>query len=207
MGEAPRSFRDPRRLRALKDFLISVNYLFEDELQKADTFSYLAELFSQFVSGNHTSLNTRPLERFRGLFRGGHLTTIARESLEIYIDYLSPDQPVAATEFSTTYDFSDENPQDQETSEGWTICNEQGFYLFLLGNVYTAKCYLVLQTTPSITSERPINTIGLLRYESAITGEIQNVTTFIDKDDQDSTQSEFRLSTTIENLCFFLTRA
>ncbi|MEW8052903.1 MAG: hypothetical protein AB2809_21310 [Candidatus Thiodiazotropha sp.] len=205
-GEEPRRFRDPKRLRALKDFLVSVNYLLEEELQETSGFSYLAEVFSRFVSDQQTMLDTGPLEQFRGLFRGERTTASTKEVVELRVDYLSPDRPVAVFEGSTTYEAASEEVLDQENAEGWAICNENGFYVFLLKRPYASHCYSVIQTSPSITRDIPVNAIGLLAYESALTGPLQVVTRYEDKEDKGATQSEFHLSSRVEELYFILTR-
>ena len=203
-GIPARRFKDPKRLTALKDFLISQHYLSEAELSQADPSLHAADMLSSFLSGEAATPAYAGWERFRGRFSGHRETAGSIESIDIHIDYRSPDEPVRVTE-ETRIAYV-EAPEMTETNQftGWAVCNDEGFYMLFLKGTYMAKCYLVLQTAPAITSEGPIYDIAVVSYDSAWTGTLKKTVTAI-HDLADKT--EYSLPRGVESLCIFLTRA
>jgi len=203
-GMPPRRFKDLKRLNALKDFLISVNYLYEQELQELDNTSFVANALSDFINGEDKLLDTKSLEKFRGNFIGDRSVSGYTESIELNIDYVSQDKAVKVTELSSCEYGESNDLDDSVESEGWAVCNAQGFYILLLRNALTTKCYLVLQTSPSVSGDNVVNDMAIFTYESAWTGDLEkNVIEIHDR----AKKTEYRLPKKIEGTCLFLTRA
>ena len=205
-GLPPRRFKNPERLAALKDFLISVKYLYVQELLEPVDSSYAAIALSEFINGEDNPESFGGLENFKGLFVCERWAADYTEHIELQIDYVSKNQAVRVTEISTFEHPSHSSLDDRVEHEGWGVCNGNGFYIFLLHNKeeQSTKCYLVLQTLPKINGNTPLTDIALVAYESAWANELHKVT--IEIHDR-AEKVDYSLPKKMEDLCLFFTRA
>jgi len=201
-GLPPRRFTDQARLEALKDFLIGVKFLYAHELDETGPSSLVASALSDFLNWGGVP-DARQWEQFKGSFSGARYTREYTELIEVQIEYAAPDKPVRVTEFSQL-DYPERSDlNDQMRSDGWAVCNEHGFYMLLLRDALTAKCYLVLQTTPPMTGDAPVEAIAVVAYESAFATALEKTVTTIPG--QTETVG-YRLQKPVDDLCVFLTR-
>ncbi|MEW7987673.1 MAG: hypothetical protein AB2799_17945 [Candidatus Thiodiazotropha sp.] len=199
----PHQIRKKERLKALKDFLISVRYLSEEELQETPQSSYIEFAISLFINSDDETQDNSNLEKFKGRYTGEQQTKDNIEYIELYIDYIAPGIPVRATELSSVGYSDADGIEDSNLSVGWAVCNTQGFYSFFLSDVFTPKCYLVLQTSPGISAKSDVTEIAVLRYESAWNSELQKQVTEVEEGVE---IIEYNLPKSLKDICVFLTR-
>ncbi len=204
-GQPPRRFKDPARLRALKDFLLSVNYLYAQELTDPGPSGLVAQVLAEFVNAGTGTPDSAPLRRLQGRFTGERSASAGyTEALELQVHYAGPDQPVRLTALSTLRDDAQDAPADRVESQGWAVCNDQGFYAFLLRDAYTARCLLLLQAAPALSGAAVLNDLALLCYESAFAGTLSKTVTALGDDLE---RVDYRLPARTEQLFLFLTRS
>lgn len=202
-GLPPRRIKDLRRLEALKDFLVEKKYLRETELSESGAGEFAASALSIFLNGEDGLFVSRNLEKFRGRFEGERYVSGGIESIELQIDYVGRERPTKMSEVSSLDDGGDGQFNDRVESEGWIVCNEQGFHIAFLRDALASKCYLVLQSSPALSSDQAIKDLAFLHYDTAWAGELQ---TAVPEANRGSRNDGFRLPKGVDEMCFFLTR-
>ncbi|PUB90889.1 MAG: hypothetical protein DBP01_05185 [gamma proteobacterium symbiont of Ctena orbiculata] len=202
-GIPSRSFQDPKRLQALCDFVTAAGYLKHEELNRDTGYDALSAM--QTFCGKNDSVNTQLWARLQGDYETGWIAEDYTASLNLSIHYNPRTTVVSATTVEVIEGLEDAASDERSFYEGWAVSNASGLVMFFLRNDFeeTLHSYLLLQTKPSILGKTPVETIGLLKYESVWGGELKETVTDIDEERRAIT---YALSKSLNDVCFFLTR-
>lgn len=203
-GKPSHGFRNIKHLRAICDLLIATRYLYESELTDPADDSFAVNALRHLVTGSLVLPDLAKLKRFSGLYVGQRDLEDAVETLHLYVDYVAPDRPVLVSECYALDSKIDNENYERIFSDGWAIWNGEDFHLFLMRSEQRdALSCQVLQTRPAAHGNDKITDLAVLRYQDAWVGPLGKSETEVTEYE---THTEYTLSHSLDELCFFLTR-